>query len=103
MWIRFRFVVAALILVAPSAQSGEFAAGSPAPGMAMPLPDPGMATGPAAAPAPAQPNVAGTDPTGGERRFRALGSGFSTAEGRLPNQRTGPRREHVVRDICIGC
>lgn len=23
--------------------------------------------------------------------------------GRLPNQRTGPVRDHVVRDICIGC
>ncbi len=23
--------------------------------------------------------------------------------GRLPNQRTGPLRDHVVRDICIGC
>lgn len=24
-------------------------------------------------------------------------------EGRLPNQATGPKRERVVRDICIGC
>lgn len=24
-------------------------------------------------------------------------------DGRLPNQATGPRRERVVRDICIGC
>ncbi len=23
--------------------------------------------------------------------------------GRLPNQRTGPMRDHVVRDICVGC
>ncbi|MGU3537115.1 hypothetical protein [Methylobacterium sp. A54F] len=23
--------------------------------------------------------------------------------GALPNQRTGPKREHPVRDICIGC
>lgn len=23
--------------------------------------------------------------------------------GRLPSQRTGPMRDHVVRDICIGC
>lgn len=23
--------------------------------------------------------------------------------GDLPNQRTGPMREHVVREICIGC
>ena len=23
--------------------------------------------------------------------------------GRLPNQATGPRRDRVVRDICIGC
>ncbi len=23
--------------------------------------------------------------------------------GKLPNQRTGPKREHVVHDICIGC
>lgn len=25
------------------------------------------------------------------------------AGGRLPNQATGPKRERVVRDICIGC
>ena len=24
-------------------------------------------------------------------------------DGELPNQRTGPKRERVVRDICIGC
>ncbi len=24
-------------------------------------------------------------------------------DGDLPNQRTGPKRERVVRDICIGC
>lgn len=24
-------------------------------------------------------------------------------EGELPNQRTGPARNRVVRDICIGC
>lgn len=24
-------------------------------------------------------------------------------DGRLPNQSTGPKRERVVRDICIGC
>lgn len=24
-------------------------------------------------------------------------------DGRLPNQATGPKRERVVRDICIGC
>ena len=23
--------------------------------------------------------------------------------GALPNQRTGPMRDHVVRDICVGC
>jgi hypothetical protein len=25
------------------------------------------------------------------------------AAGQLPNQATGPKRERVVRDICIGC
>lgn len=25
------------------------------------------------------------------------------ATGQLPNQATGPKRERVVRDICIGC
>lgn len=24
-------------------------------------------------------------------------------DGELPNQRTGPKHERVVRDICIGC
>jgi hypothetical protein len=24
-------------------------------------------------------------------------------DGRLPNQRTGPARDRMVRDICIGC
>jgi hypothetical protein len=76
--------------------------------MALTLPDPGMANstpapppGPgAAAPAPV---AVPTDLTGGRRRLRALGSGFPSTDGQLPNQRTGPRREHVVHDICIGC
>lgn len=30
-------------------------------------------------------------------------SAVRDAGGRLPNQATGPKRERVVRDICIGC
>ncbi|MFC6391071.1 hypothetical protein [Methylorubrum zatmanii] len=29
--------------------------------------------------------------------------GMRDAGGRLPNQATGPKRERVVHDICIGC
>ncbi|MBE7204239.1 MAG: hypothetical protein INR70_41495 [Parafilimonas terrae] len=67
-----------------------------------------MASGaPAPAPPPAlaapPPVAAQADLTGGRRRLRALGGGFPSTDGQLPNQRTGPRREHVVHDICIGC
>jgi hypothetical protein len=102
---RCRLFLVVLILVPPTARAGEFTQAPPAPGMALTLPDPGMAN---SAPAPAAPPEAVAPPppqvdlTGG-RRLRALGSGFSSIEGRLPNQRTGPRHEHVVRDICIGC
>ncbi|MCJ2140609.1 hypothetical protein [Methylobacterium sp. E-066] len=75
--------------------------------MVMPLPDPGMVN---SAPSTASPPEAATpappapaDPAAGRRRLQALGSGFPSMEGRLPNQRTGHRREHVVHDICIGC
>ncbi|MGH1573064.1 hypothetical protein ACRAWG_23305 [Methylobacterium sp. P31] len=100
-----RLFLGVLTLVPLTARAGEFAQAPPAPGMALTLPDPGMAN---SAPAPTAPPEAAApppqvDPLGERRRFGALGSGFPSLEGRLPNQRTGPRREHVVRDICIGC
>lgn len=105
---RSRLFLAAFALAPMTARAGEFAQIPPAPGMALTLPDPGMANsthapppGPgAAAPAPV---AVPADLTGGRRRLRALGSGFPSTDGQLPNQRTGPRREHVVHDICIGC
>lgn len=99
-----RLFVAGLLVAPVSGQAGEFAQTAPVPGMALTPPDPGMANGPptpapgAAAPAQAELNL----PVG-RRRLHALGSGLSSIEGHLPNQRTGPRHEHVVRDICIGC
>jgi hypothetical protein len=91
-------------MLAP-ARAGEFAQAPPAPGMALTPPDPGMANSEAAgasspAAPPASPQI---DPGEGRRRLRALGAGFPSIGGRLPNQRTGPRHEHVVNDICIGC
>jgi len=103
-----RLILVALACAASSAQAGEFAATPPVQGMVMSLPDSGMANSTpnpapppeAAAPAPASTSA---DPANGRRRLQAFGSGFPSIEGRLPNQRTGPRREHVVHDICIGC
>jgi hypothetical protein len=107
---RSLLVLAILTLAPLPAGAGEFAQTLPAQGMALTLPDPGMAN---SAPAPAPPPAAGAarpapvsaqaDLTGGRRRLRALGSGFPAIDGQLPNQRTGPRHEHVVHDICIGC
>jgi hypothetical protein len=37
------------------------------------------------------------------KRMRFSGGDERLVNGRLPNQRTGPKRDHVVRDICIGC
>lgn len=108
-----RLVVAALVIAPVPGRAGEFAQAPPVPGMALSLPDPGMASGapePASLPAPSP--VPTTDPpaparaeagSADGRRLRALGSGFSAVEGQLPNQRTGSRHQHVVRDICIGC
>lgn len=101
--------VLALLVAAPlPGRAGEFAQVPQAPGMALTLPDPGMANGapapaaaPTAAPAPAPVKAASVPAV--ERRFRVLGSGFSSLDGQLPNQRTGQRHQHVVRDICIGC
>ncbi|MBE7248146.1 MAG: hypothetical protein INR63_24640 [Actinomycetospora chiangmaiensis] len=104
---RSRLLLAALVAVPLSAQAGEFAQTAPAPGMALTLPEPGMASGapvPASPPAAVPPPVAPqADLTGGRRRLKAVGSGLPPIEGQLPNQRTGPKREHVVHDICIGC
>ena len=107
--VRCRLILVALVCAPLPARAGEFASTAPTQGMVMPLPDPGMAnSAPSAAPppdaaTPAPPPPLVADPVGGRRRFPVLGSGFPSTEGRLPNQRTGPRREHVVHDICIGC
>lgn len=108
--MRMRCRLALLLVLLPlatpaPARAGEFAQVPPAPGMALTLPEPGMANSEAAgasAPAaiPATPQI---DPGAGRRRLRALGAGFPSLGGQLPNQRTGSRHEHVVRDICIGC
>jgi len=37
------------------------------------------------------------------RRVRLSRGDEPLLGGELPNQRTGPKREHAVRDICIGC
>lgn len=64
--------------------------GATAQGMALtvpPAPDPSQAAEPSA-----------------QRPWALTSHGaIRDAGGRLPNQTTGPRRERVVRDICIGC
>lgn len=105
--VRFRLILVVLASASVPAQAGEFAQAPPTPGMVMTRPDPGMANSPAMpvpdAAAPAQRPPASVDPAAGRRRFQGVGSGFSAMDGRLPNQRTGQRRQHVVHDICIGC
>jgi hypothetical protein len=104
---RGRLILAVLAAAPLTARAGEIAQAPSGLGMALTAPDPGMANGsPAPAPTPAAgpPTVPQkTDLTGGQRRLGALGSGLPAADGQLPNQRTGRRREHVVHDICIGC
>ena len=95
----------------PSAAAEGIAAPPPALGMAVPLPDPGMAGGAAdRAPPPGdtprrppEPPPAPVLAQPRPKRPPALGGAFPTGNGQLPNQRTGHRHEHVVRDICIGC
>jgi hypothetical protein len=120
MRMRCRLVLALLPALSPvvplpvappaPAQAGEFAQVPPAqvpaaPGMALTLPEPGMANSAAAAPSapPSIPVAPQTDPGEGRRRLRALGTGFPSIGGQLPNQRIGSRHQHVVHDICIGC
>ena len=87
------------------------AAPPPALGMAVPLPDPGMANAAPGGIAPAneaprpptEPPPTPVIATPGPKRPRGFGGLFPDEGGRLPNQRTGHRHEHVVRDICIGC
>ncbi|MCJ2015192.1 hypothetical protein [Methylobacterium sp. J-076] len=95
--------------VPPAFAAEGMAARAPALGMAVTPRDPGMAGG---GPPAAPPDAARSEPVPDRppvqaapapRRPRALGSVLPGADGRLPNQRTGPRHEHVVRDICIGC
>ena len=102
---RSRLILAALAAAPLSARAGEFASVPPVPGMALSFPEPGMASGipvPPEAAAPPVPVAPQADPTG-SRRPRAPANGRIATDGRLPNQRTGPKREHVVHDICIGC
>jgi hypothetical protein len=44
-----------------------------------------------------------TDLTPAYRHVRLSRGADPVLGGQLPNQQTGPKREHVVRDICIGC
>lgn len=84
------------------ARAGELAQSPPAQGMALTLPEPGMANSTVAerSVTSVPPRV---DPDVGRRQLRMSGAGFPSIGGQLPNQRTGSRHEHVVRDICIGC
>ena len=46
----------------------------------------------------------GVDDTPVKRPWMLTGQGAARdTGGRLPNQATGPKRERVVHDICIGC
>jgi hypothetical protein len=80
-------------------------------GMALTPPWTGMAlTSPPARAVAAQPSATAAQEVahrvdGLPRRQprRLLGGGFRSLDGQLPNQRTGPMHQHVVRDICIGC
>ncbi|MBX9931740.1 MAG: hypothetical protein K2Y56_09420 [Methylobacterium sp.] len=74
----------------PAALLGLALGGAPASAQHMALTPGGEA--PAGRPAPVvERNVPPSRP-----RAEVLG-------GELPNQRTGPMRQRVVRDICIGC
>ncbi|GEP02226.1 hypothetical protein [Methylobacterium oxalidis] len=84
-----------LALSASAAAAAERPGPASAAGMALTLPWQGMAL----VAVPAQGHPAG---------FRKAGLVSPAADpippaGRLPNQRTGAKRDHVVRDICIGC
>jgi len=105
--------LALLVLAAGPAIAQNLAAPPPALGMAVPLADPGMANVPPATP-PLSPQQAEPRPAPAltanpvilppvARPLRGLGSGLANEGGQLPNQKTGHRHEHVVRDICIGC
>lgn len=109
--VRYPLALALLPFVTVPARAGEFAPVPPPPGMALTspkpaitkpaVPKPAMADSEAVrAPTPASSQI---DPGEGQRHLRALGAGFPSLGGQLPNQRTGSRRQHVVNDICIGC
>jgi hypothetical protein len=101
-------ILVASLLPAPAQ---GIAARPPALGMAVPLPDPGMANDAPAGSTPpdAVPRLTPDEPHApvavapAPKHPRLLGGAFPHEDGRLPNQRTGHRHEHVVRDICIGC
>ncbi|AWN39622.1 hypothetical protein [Methylobacterium durans] len=92
-------VAVALVLATPAiaASAAERARPAPPAGMALTIPWQGMAL------------VAdGARPPAGGFRNANLTPPVHSAKpipppGRLPDQRTGPKRDHVVRDICIGC
>lgn len=115
-WARGQAILAApalLIFAVSPARAQNLAAPLPALGMAAPLADPGMANVPPAAPPQPAPQV---EPRSAPaltatpvivppvpKSLRGSGSGLTNEGGQLPNQKTGRRHEHVVRDICIGC
>lgn len=100
-----RWLLLAALATAPRPGLAQGIALAPtAPGMAMTPPGAGMADTSPAAPVtgPVTPTRPMAEPPHlvddrpGLRRTPA-------PDGTLPNQRTGPRRAHVVHDICIGC
>ena len=115
-WTRGQAILAApalLVFAVSPAGAQNLAAPPPALGMAVPLADPGMANVPPAAPPQPTPQA---EPRSAPaltatpvivppvpRPLRGPGSGLANEGGQLPNQKTGRRHEHVVRDICIGC
>ncbi|CAO4145284.1 hypothetical protein GPNCGGLF_LOCUS2108 [Methylorubrum aminovorans] len=53
---------------------------------------------------PAGPDPSQTAEPPAQRPWALTNHGaIRDAGGRLPSQATGPKRERVVRDICIGC
>lgn len=116
-WRRSAILITLILAGGPSAGSSPLAAAEgiaappPALGMAVPLPDPGMAGGasdrvPPAGDVPRRPAEPPPAPVLAEPRPKRpppLGGAFPAGNGQLPNQRTGRHHEHVVRDICIGC
>ena len=110
---RFPLVCAVILKTATAgyAWSQELAPSMPARGMALTTPKEGMELDslhqlmdvplPPRNPSLGAPQAVDLTPA---HKHHHLSRGDAlNQDGRLPNQRTGPKHEHVVRDICIGC